>query len=162
MYDTDGNLLAQNQTFDAATDTSKYQIESGVSTDALGTISVPDVTGMWTFAGLADKVGQTDDGDSLSDGDTVSVQIYGAKSSRIDDTCNNTKRYGIDRGGRDLEYQADVVKSETRDGDSGGPWVDDNGKLLACHFGIASDWDDAWSVGSVGYESLDRVGATTN
>lgn len=133
--DTSCTLIAENNKFDYATDTSRFVVVNGADVAPLRTINVPDISGAWRFAGLADTVGQTDDGDSLSDGGTVAVETYGAASGRLENTRNNTKRYGTDREFGELEYQADMVKSKATVGDSGAPWVDANGKLLAQHFG---------------------------
>ena len=53
-----------------------------------------------------------------------------------------------------------MKEHKTDGGDSSGPWVDKNGKLLACHFGYATYFSNEWSLGSVGRESLDAVNAS--
>lgn len=151
----DGDPVADIAYRDSGTDTTSYKIRSGVNVDVRGTIYIPDISGAWTFAGLSDQVGQTDDGDDLDDGDPVPVELWGSTSGFVSDRCNNTKR--DDR----IEYQADMETHSTADGDSGGPWVDSDGNLLASHVGYDYDpWRGTeWSVGSVGAESLSRVNA---
>jgi hypothetical protein len=148
-----GDPVADFRTRDNATDTTAYTIRGGESVDIRGTVNIPNITGAWRFTGLADKVGNTDDGDTVADGGTVNVQLYGRTSGRVDDYCNNTKRTGK------IDYQADMKRHRTTGGDSGGPWVDNNGKLLACHYGYAADFDNEWSIGSIGRPSLNTVGA---
>jgi hypothetical protein len=121
----DGFAAADLAYRDQQTDTASYKLRDSTYAGARETISVPNINGVWTFAGLADKVGQTDGGDSISDGDTVAVQIYGQQSGRVDDACNNTKRSDA------IDYQADMAHHRTQQGDSGGPWVDNSGNLLA-------------------------------
>lgn len=138
-------------------DVTSYKLTSSISTDPLDTVGtkVEAVSGAWQFAGLADKVGQTDDGDSVSDGGTVDVELYGRTSLYVSDKCNNTKRSGY------IEYQADMADHKTDEGDSGAPWVDENGKLLGVHSGSRSDFfGDAWSIAAVGRPALDAVGVS--
>lgn len=140
-----GDPVADFAHRDTATDTTSYTLHSDTSAEPLATItSIPDVTGTWRFAGLSDQVSS----------EAVPVQLFGLGSGEVSDECNDTTRDA------EVEYQADMASHSTTDGDSGGPWVDDDGKLLACHFG----WDSnmvgvQWSVGSVGRESLDAVNA---
>lgn len=139
---------------DATLDAVSYTLDN----PSFGTVGkvkgIQDITGAWTFAGLADTVGQTDDGDTVSDGGTVSVDFYGKESGALSDVCNNTKRTGK------VDYQADMKEAKTQDGDSGGPWVDDNGKFLALHVGTTSDWFDTWSYGTVGQPVFDTLGVS--
>jgi hypothetical protein len=115
---------------------------------------IQNITGAWTFSGLADKVGQSDDGDSIGDGDTVSVDFYGQKSGQLSDECNNTQRNAK------VDYQARMKGGKTKDGDSGGPWVDSNGKLLAVHSGLESSYFNSWSYGNVGQPTFDTLGVS--
>ncbi|WP_135826387.1 twin-arginine translocation signal domain-containing protein [Halorussus ruber] len=130
---------------DTATDTTSYTVHSDTESDPLATVNgIPDVTGAWHFAGLSDAVSS----------DTVPVQLFGLGSGEVHDECTSTTRSS------QVEYQADMSSHSTVDGDSGGPWVDDDGKLLACHFGYDISLTlNKWSVGSVGRESLDAVNA---
>jgi len=160
MY-SGGDEVGTFSSRDVSIDVTAYTRSNNASTNVGGTksSSVSEITGAWKFAGLADKVGQTDDGDSVSDGDTVSVDHYGATSGHISDKCNNTKRTG------QIEYQADMVHHYTDGGDSGGPWVDDNGKLLGVHHGYDYDSDlfggyTEWSTAAVGRPALDAVGVS--
>lgn len=149
-----GDTIGTFDTRDRSVDTTSYSVSSGVETDPLGTVDsrIPNISGVWRSAGLVDKVGNTDDGDSISDGETVDVKMFGALSGYVEDICNNTKRsFG------QVSYQADMRDHKTTDGDSGGPWVDSNGKLLALHHGYASYNGNKWSVGVVGKPALDAV-----
>jgi hypothetical protein len=147
-----GDELGRFHKDDEFTDTVSYTLTGDFNVDPLGTVSqLPNISGAWNFAGLADKVGQTDDGDSVSDGGTVGVEFYGRTSGYVTDTCNNTKRTG------DVLYQADMKNNRTDDGDSGGPWVDGNGKLLGLHHGTSGYSGDFWSVATVGRPALDAV-----
>lgn len=116
--------------------------------------NIQNITGAWTFSGLADKVGQTDDGDDVGDGGTVSVDLYGDTSGHVSDVCNNTKRTG------NVDYQADMKHDRTADGDSGAPWVDDNGKFLALHVGTEDYLTNVWSYGTVGQPVFDSLGVS--
>lgn len=100
------------------------------------------------FKTLADKVGNTDDGDSVSDGETVDVKMFGAFSGQVSDFCNNTKRWNR------VSHQADMAHHRTTDGDSGGPWVDHDGKLLGLHHGAGGSGGNSWSVAAVGRHAL--------
>jgi len=149
--------IAEFHERDQSLDVTSYKLTSSINTDPLDTVGtkVETVSGAWRFAGLADKVGQTDDGDSVSDGGTVTVDIYGKTSGYLSDVCNNTKRTGK------IEYQADMKDHKTAKGDSGGPWVDNNGKLLGVHHGHnapAPLIGDKWSIAVVGRPALNAVG----
>ena len=115
---------------------------------------IQNITGAWTFSGLADTVGQTDDGDSVEDGGTVDVDLFGDESGHVSDVCNNTKRTG------NVDYQADMKHARTNDGDSGAPWVDDSGKFLALHSGVENYFDTYWSYGAVGQPVFDALGVS--
>jgi hypothetical protein len=140
MYNS-GTAVADFDNRDTATDTTAYDVRSGASTGPLETISIPNISGAWRFAGLADKVRITSDGDFVSDGDTVDVELYGATSGTVSDVCNNTKRYD----GK-VDYQADMKEHKTDSDDFGGPWVDTNGKLLACHYGYSTYFSNEWGL----------------
>ena len=151
------DVVAEFHERDKSIDVTSYKVLSEVNTDILDTKgnNVPSISGAWRFAGLADKVGQTDDGDSVSDGGTVDVDLYGATSLHVSDKCNNTKRSGK------IEYEADMKDHKTANGDSGSPWVDTNGKLLGVHHGY-NDFPrlSKWSIAAVGRPALDAVGVS--
>ncbi len=153
-----GDEIADFYQRDQSLDVTSYKITADIGTDPTGTVSeIPDITGSWTFAGLSDKVGQTDDGDSVLDGGTVDVKLFGKTSGKVTNSCNNAKRSGK------LEYQADMKDYRTDKGDSGGPWVDSNGNLLGVHHGHNNPgWfeDDKWNVAVVGGPALDAVGVS--
>lgn len=139
---------------DATLDAVSYTLDNPEFGSVGKVEDIQNITGAWTFSGLADTVGQTDDGDTVSDGETVAVDFYGQKSGALSDVCNNTKRTGK------VDYQADMKDDKTQDGDSGGPWVDGNGKLLALHVGTTSDSFDRWSYGTVGQPVFDSLGVS--
>ncbi len=147
-----GSKAGEKTAEDTAIDAVSYTMTDPSFGD-VGTVKeIQNVTGYWTFGGLADTVGQSDDGDSVSDGDTVAVDLYGKESGAVSDNCNNTKRTGK------IEYQADMANHRTQNGDSGGPWVDENGKLLALHYGSESNiYGDKWSLGAVGGKVFERL-----
>jgi S1-C subfamily serine protease len=146
--DTVGTLHIRNH----LTDTTSYESTKNIDLDPRETADsrIPNISGAWRFDGLADKVGNTDRGDSVSDGGTVDVEMFGAFSGYISDTCNNTKRGSV-------FYQADMKRHSTQKGDSGGPWVDANGKLLGVHHGKEEYSGDSWSVASVGRHALNSA-----
>lgn len=132
MYDSGGDSIGNFNARDQDHDITSYTADSGLYTDPGGTVqSIPDISGAWFFSGLTDAVGTTDDGGSVSDGGTVSVKMYGnGTGGVVENECNNTKRYG-----NHVDHQADMANRNATGGDSGGPWVDSNGKFLAMHSG---------------------------
>lgn len=150
----DGGKEGTFRTSDATVDAVSYTMDNPEFGDVGKVKGIQNITGAWTFSGLADTVGQTDDGDTVSDGGTVAVDIYGQTSGELSDVCNNTKRTGT------LDYQADMKDFKTQDGDSGGPWVDDDGKLLALHSGWAEYDNNKWSIGAVGQPVFDSLGVS--
>ncbi len=154
MHDVNGKI-GELHDRDQSLDVTSYKITSNIKTHPTGTFEdIPNITGAWRFAGLADKVGQTDDGDSVADGDTVPVELFGRSSSYVSDKCNNTKRSD------QVEYQADMANHHTDQGDSGAPWVDRDGKLLGVHHGAdEAFWGDKeWSTATVARPALNAVG----
>ena len=135
---------------DHTNDVTSYKLTGSIDRNPLETKiqDVPTVSGAWRFSGLADKVGNTDDGDSITDGETVDVKMFGAFSGQVSDFCNNTKRWNR------VSHQADMAHHRTTDGDSGGPWVDQDGKLLGLHHGAGGYDDNFWSVAAVGRQAL--------
>jgi hypothetical protein len=150
-----GGKAGSHRSTDQSVDAVSYALDD----PSFGTVGkvkdIQNITGAWTFSGLADTVGQTDDGDSVGDGGTVGVDLYGDKSGHVSDVCNNTKRTG------NVDYQADMKHARTKKGDSGAPWVDDSGKFLALHSGVEDYYKTTyWSYGAVGQPVFDSLGVS--
>jgi len=106
--------------------------------DVLG---VNDLTGTWDFYGIADVV---------NNNDSIPCTLSGASSC----TENNTA-VGTRRGGAQVYHEVHMDEQVGKGGDSGGPWVDSDGKLVAVHVGYINDMD----VGPAGKQALDSVDA---
>jgi hypothetical protein len=134
------------------TDIASYRIHTGVSHNPKSVVrnDVPDTTGVWTFAGLSDVV--SSDGESPGSRGEVPVQHSGSATCRSANACNHTKRSD------NVDFQADLEIHSTTGGDSGSPWVDNDGKLLAIHVGRDSFFGNSWSFGTVGRPALNSVG----
>lgn len=130
-------------------DVAKYNIDevSGSSGEARTTVEAdqPDVSGTWTYSGLSD---------ATSSG-SVTATVAGIKTDSATQDCIDTRRSHI------LDYQADYEGVATEKGDSGGPFVDADGKLLGFLSGTYSSCDGCseTTFGPVGQEALWRINA---
>lgn len=129
-----------------AMDVTKYDISNGVTVDLRGTVrdDVPDITGTWSYPGLADQ----------TDGGSVYCMLSGARNCRLTNSCVDAV---ID--GNRAQYQANMRYDRCQGGDSGSPWVDNNGNLLAIHSGWQSSNYDSWDAAAIGEQALDWVDA---
>ncbi|WP_153554762.1 hypothetical protein [Halomicrobium sp. LC1Hm] len=127
-------------------DVAAYTLQDNVNYDVNGTIDVPDISGYWTFSGLSDA----------TSGDTVPANAHGATSGTVNNKVRRTNR--SDK----LEYQAAFEKNRdpTSGGDSGMPWIDDDGDVICQHWGDKTTWlGETWNVGGVAQYVLRRGSA---
>lgn len=142
---TVGTYAAHSPLGDHGMDVAKYRLNDDVVTgDSLATQSdeQPDITGSWDFAGLTDATA----GD-----DVVPVTFAGRSTCHATARCTRTSKTEL------VEHRAVIAPSVVTDGDSGGPFVDPDGKLV-CTFSLYCDSCEYCS-GPVGTELLDSVGA---
>ena len=123
--------------------------QENVSTDSLGTKEIPDIEGYWTFSGLSNETTGWND-------PNVPANFYGATSGEIQDPIDDTHR----QTASGLDYLAHTGSGQTEDGDSGGPWVGDDGYLFGHHYGRNCGWFTCWSIVSVAGPSFDAVNVT--
>lgn len=140
-----GSLSATSSSMDGC----KYKVINNTSADPRATVesSQPSITGTWDFAGLSDKV--------ESSGGTVSCSYAGAQTCYAETACDSTSKNDA------VTYEADMQNVVTENGDSGGPFVDTNGKLVCTLTGCQSNWSnsDYWDRGPVGTELLNSINA---
>ncbi|WP_336361766.1 twin-arginine translocation signal domain-containing protein [Haladaptatus sp. ZSTT2] len=131
---------------DTGEDVASYILESGISAFSRSIISVPNATGTWDFFGLADEI--------YNNG-PVGCTVSGAGSC----TANN-EAVGTRRGGLRVYHQVNMGSRNATGGDSGGPWMDNNGNLVAVHSGWVDPWlGSIYDVGSAGHQALSAVDA---
>lgn len=135
-------------------DAMTFHLSGNVDYDVLGTDSIPDITGYWTYTGISNNTGG-DLGKNIKP-----AYLYGATSGEVID------QKGIDRPYKEgkglwIKYGAHTEhNNETEYGDSGGPWVDENGNLFGHHVGVNSGVFTSWNVLSVAGPTLDVLGAS--
>lgn len=131
-----GVRMTDNQDMDA--------IKFEATDDAISLLTVsdsqPDLTGTWTHKGLTDA----------TTWENIDAIFSGRKNCYYTGTCADTQIYG-----NLAKYEAVFIGNNALNGDSGGPWVDANGKLIAMHLGNNTNGDD---VGGTGDETLNGVG----
>lgn len=140
-----GDIAGYQRQDDEDMDTTKYKAARSADVGATEESSQEDITGTWDFAGLTDAT----DGDG-----GVDAVIAGKETCSDSATCIGTARDD------DVEYRADYKGEHGVDGDSGSPYVDQNGKLVSLHKGETSDGENWHSVGPVGSETIDRLDVT--
>lgn len=135
-----GRHAAHSSAGDGGLDAARYDVPDGVNAEPLATVAEeqPTITGSWDFAGLAD---------ATADGD-VPVSFAGRSTCFGEGRCVGTERNDL------LGYAAEVRPAVATSGDSGGPFLDADGKLVA----LFSMFRPRTNTGSVGTELLDRVG----
>lgn len=127
-----------------------YSLSSeGIDYDISETINIPDIKGYWTYSGLENETSTL-----LSN---LSAKFYGAESGEVSHTIDDVHK----EGPSGIKYAAHTEKLVTKEGDSGGPWVDDDGYLFGIHNG-EDGWDNLtnYAVVSVADKTLDAVNAT--
>lgn len=127
-------------------DVAKYEVTDNVAAATLESVAdaQPDLTGSWTFAGLADATAKPDG--------SVPVTFAGRSTCWAESRCTRTARDHA------LQYEAIVAPALADTGDSGGPWVDPDGKLVCTmSTGPACDGIDDHH-GPVAGPLLDRLG----
>lgn len=103
----------------------------------------PDISDAWTFAGLSDYLSRISE--------TLSCSFAGAQTCYTDSLeCTDVAKYA------ELKHAAYTKPDITIDGDSGGPFVDDNGSLVCILTGSADNL--VAGVGPVGSEALGSIG----
>lgn len=142
---TVGTYVAHSPLGGHGMDVAKYRLKADeVTGDPLATQSdeQPDIRGSWDFTGLADA--------TAGDG-RVPVTFAGRSTCYATAHCPRTSKNRL------IEYQAVITPSVVTGGDSGGPFVDPDGKLVST-FSLYCD-PCGYCNGPVGTELLDRVGA---
>ena len=128
-------------------DTVSYSIrEDVVDYSAREVEDIQDIDGKWTFEGITDET-------SGWIGGSIDVDFSGKTSCTGSNTAVDTER-GTDY----VEHAVWMDASPEQDGDSGGPWIDDDGKLVALASAGSEDPDGA-SVGAAATEALEAVDA---
>lgn len=125
-------------------DATAYNATFGTDVDLLDTIVIDDVVGYWTFSGLSDATSSSN----------ISANAYGDTSGKVSNEVRRTNRNDI------IEYQAAYKKNHdpTEGGDSGMPWVDNDGYIISHHYGDKETWlGERWNVGGVAEQFLDSV-----
>lgn len=148
--DDDGNIVEMekcgvfvegNGDMDAA----KYRRNPGTAkADVRSNASdkLKDLNGYWDYQGLTDATSGTG---------TVGADFAGATTCYVDSYCKDTEKDPT----TSVAYGA-IFDDGGASGDSGGPYVDSDGYLIALHH---SDHDNGDELGAVGGEVLDSVNA---
>jgi hypothetical protein len=127
-------------------DVAAYTLESDDSQFDRTIIDVPNATGTWDFYGLADEI--------YNNG-PVDCTVSGASSCTASNKAVETRR-----GGVRVYHQVNMDSRNASGGDSGGPWMDDDGNLVAVHSGYVEQVDgDNYDAGSAGQQALSAVDA---
>ncbi|WP_049969994.1 serine protease family protein [Haladaptatus cibarius] len=130
---------------DTGMDAAKYRATDAVDVRDTLEPNLKEITGTWDFSGLTDAVAW---------GATVGGYYGGRKTCYAYSSCYDTERNAR------VDYQAEFSDHPTTGGDSGGPWVDYDGKLICMHQGYFTNWDGEHCRGMVGTELLDAIGMT--
>lgn len=117
-----------------------------MNSSTLETLEIPNVSGYWTFSGLTDAT-------SLFS--TLSANFYGQESGKVTDAAVS-HTHKDDHG---CDYTAHTENEVTNDGDSGGPWVDDDGYFIGKLWGADCDWT-CYSILTVAGKTFDEVNVT--
>lgn len=148
--DDDGNYVEMERSgvyveHDSDMDAVKYRRNSGTaSADIRANASdkLKDLSGTWDYQGLTDATSGTD---------TVGAEMAGATNCYVDTYCHDTEKDATSS-----VYYGAIFDDGGDGGDSGGPYVDSDGYLIALHH---SDWGTDDKLGAVGGEVLDSVNA---
>lgn len=143
-------VVHHDEANDYGQDAITYDVSSEpLVTDVLGTKQIPDVQGYWTFSGLSNATSGWWD-------PNIPGNFYGATSGKVEDPIDDTHTQ-VDAG---IEYAAHSEHEVTQGGDSGGPWVDDDGYMVGHHHGRNTGWWDGWSIIAVAGPTFDAVNVT--
>jgi len=126
-------------------DVIKYRRRSGtVTADIRGNADdhLGDIAGTWTHAGLTDRT---------SGSQELPVEFAGKSTCYATTYCTGTSKTEL------VEYQADYSPNETTNGDSGGPFLDNDDYLVGTFSYFCEDCET--SHGPTGQELLDRMNA---
>lgn len=140
----DGRIVGHFDLADSSMDATRYRIDSDVDGNVGETAedSQETISGAWTFSGLSD---------ATSGRETVSCSYAGAQTCYCPTKCDSTSKNDA------VTYEADMIEVVTEFGDSGGPFVDGNGKLVCTLTGCQEANGVYWDRGPVGQEMLDSV-----
>lgn len=143
--DVDGRQVLD----DPAMDATKYSAEVSAEVGATVESQQPDISGTWDFAGLTDATDGTGG---------VFATLAGKETCSESAEAISTTRDSI------VKYQANYKDEHGVGGDSGGPYVDGDGKLVSLHFGDVTvdtpEGQKTYSIGPVGTETLNRLNVT--
>ena len=125
-------------------DVASFNLRSGVDGSPRVTHrnDVPDITGTWNYYGLANET---------NPGTVFDCKLTGARTCLIRDNCIDAVKI------HQTSYLALMEHHLTDGGDSGAPWVDPNGKLLAIHRGAVETNNGYKSAGGIGRHALNNV-----
>lgn len=130
---------------DSGMDVIKYRRRSGtVSPDIRGNADdhLGNLSGTWTHAGLTDRT---------SGSESLPVEFAGRSTCYATTECVSTSKSSL------VEYQADYSPNEVTSGDSGGPFLDNDGYLVGTFSYYCESCEE--SHGPTGQELLDRLDA---
>lgn len=129
-------------------DGAKYDASTSAAVGATAESSQKDISGYWTYQGLSDYTSDK----------KLDVVFAGQKTCGAGMECFEVTTTEI------LDYQANYHYAyETESGDSGGPYVDGNGKLTGIHSGDIDNNNDGindYSFGPVANKLLNRLNVT--
>jgi len=138
---SDGSKVGEHHFSSPKEDMTAYETVDPSDVDYRGVESLSDLNGTWDFHGLADE---------LYNNGPVSCSLSGVNS------CTTSNKAVETRSGGYLSYhQVEMDERNAGGGDSGGPWVDDDNKLVAVHNAEYNGTD----VGTAGKQALDSVNA---
>lgn len=110
---------------------------------------IPGINGYWTYDGLTNAT-------SGWGSSNVDAQAYGHTSGKISDSIDDTHKETSASG---LEYLAHTEHDPGASGDSGCPWVDNDGYMFGHHVGEHCGVD-CWHVISVAEPAFNSVNFT--
>jgi len=126
MYQVDSNPVGEFRNRDQSEDVTAYEFTGiGIAQhravkDIFGS-NMYYLTGYWTFSGLSDYLM-----DSFLD-----CTLSGRTSCTVENTVSD-----VFYNGNRVEHEVNMTERNAQGGDSGGPWVDNDGKLVAFHSGF--------------------------
>lgn len=104
-------------------DVAKFEITDDANTQNTHHEDLPDIKGYWTLAGLHKRL-------ESHPYDPIPVEFSGQS------TCFTSNEARDLAFGPRVDYQVNFFDREATGGDSGGPWVDADGDLVAMHQGL--------------------------